>query len=116
VKHAGPPPRGIRPALAGLVALALLAFPAPAGAEEPPSAAYVALTGLGATLCTLVYAPTKLAYAAGGTLISGFAWLWTLGDRSVAGPILRSAVRGDYVVTPAHLEGRRGLEFVGSQY
>ena len=29
------------------------------------------------------------------------------------GPILNSAVRGDYVVTPAHLEGHRDLRFVG---
>ena len=57
-----------------------------------------------------------MAYALGGSVISGFAWAWTLGDTAAAGPILRSAVRGDYVVTPSHLEGRRDLHFVGPQY
>ena len=66
-----------------------------------------------AALCTLVYSPIKLTYAAGGLLISGLAWLWTAGDTGVAGPIFTASLRGDYVVTPAHLEGRRPLEFVG---
>jgi hypothetical protein len=99
-----------------LVALAVLSAPLPGLADEPESAAYTGLTGVGSALCTLVYAPLKVVYAAGGTVISGLAWAWTLGDTDVSGPILRSAVRGDYVVTPAHLEGRRDLEFVGSQY
>ena len=99
-----------------LVALALLSAPLPGLAEEPESAAYSGLTGVGASLCTLVYAPLKVAYAIGGSVISGFAWAWTLGETAVSGPILRAAVRGDYVVTPAHLEGRRDLHFVGPQY
>jgi hypothetical protein len=99
-----------------LVALALLTAPLPGLAEESESVAYSGLTGAGAALCTLVYGPLKVAYALGGTVISGFAWAWTLGDTDVSGPILRSAVRGDYVVAPAHLEGRRDLQFVGPQY
>ena len=99
-----------------LVALALLCAPVPGLAEEPESAAYSGLTGTGAAFCTLLYAPLKVAYAIGGTVISGLAWAWTLGDTDVSGPILRSAVRGDYVVSPAHLEGRRDLHFVGPQY
>jgi hypothetical protein len=99
-----------------LVAVAFLCAPLPSLAEEPESAAYSGLTGGGAALCTLVYAPLKVAYAVGGSVISGLAWAWTLGDTDVSGPILRSAVRGDYVVSPAHLEGRRDLHFVGPQY
>lgn len=97
--------------------LVALALPPAAWAQEPAeSSAYSAVTGIGAALCTLVYAPLKVTYAVGGTALSGLAWLWTLGDTDVSGPILRAAVRGDYVVTPAHLEGRRGLHFVGPQY
>jgi len=100
-----------------LVALALLSTPLPGLAAEPPeSAAYSGLTGAGAALCTLLYGPLKVAYALGGTVISGLAWAWTLGDTDVSGPILRAAVRGDYVVSPSHLEGRRDLHFVGPQY
>ena len=101
-----------------LIALAFLCAPSPVLAAEPEgeSAAYSGITGVGAALCTLVYAPLKFAYALGGSVISGLAWAWTLGDTDVSGPILRSAVRGDYVVTPSHLEGRSDLRFVGPQY
>ena len=102
-----------------LVAVAVLTSAAaqPASAQESDeSTAYSAVTGVGAALCTVVYAPLKVGYAVGGTVISGLAWLWTLGDTSISGPILRSAVQGDYVVTPAHLEGYRDLEFIGPQY
>lgn len=98
--------------LAALVAALALLLLAPAAAAED-STAYTAVTGVGASLATLVYAPFKLVYAAGGTVVSGLAWVFTLGDTSIAGPILRGAVTGDYVVTPAHLEGRRSLHFDG---
>lgn len=111
-------PRAPRLAAAALGLLLLLAPSASQARdrEEEPSAAYTALTGIGATLCTLVYTPLKVVYAAGGTVLSGIAWAWTLGDTEVAGPIVRRSVRGDYVVTPRHLEGRDRLEFVGPRY
>jgi hypothetical protein len=99
-----------------LLSVSLLAAPMSALGQDDTSPAYSGLTGVGAALCTLVYAPLKVGYALGGTAISGLAWLWTVGDTDVSGPILRSAIRGDYVVTPAHLEGRRDLHFVGPQY
>jgi hypothetical protein len=105
------------PRLAGLVLALTLLVPLPALARNSDqSAAYSAATGLGATLCTLVYTPLKIVYAGGGSLISGLAWMWTLGDKDVAGPIFKSSVRGDYVVTPRNLEGRDKLVFVGPQY
>ena len=104
-----------RPSLA-IAALALAATlalaPSLARAEED-SLAYEGAVGVGAAICTLVYSPLKVAYAAGGLVVSGLAWLWTMGDAGVAGPIYTSAIGGDYVVTPAHLEGERSLEFVG---
>ncbi|GAG25581.1 unnamed protein product, partial [marine sediment metagenome] len=42
------------------------------------------------------------------------AWMWTMGDTSIAGPIYRSAVGGTYVVTPSHLDGQTDVEFNGS--
>lgn len=96
-----------------LTLLAPLSAPAAQGDE---STAYNAATGIGSTLCTLVYTPLKVVYAAGGSLVSGLAWMWTLGDKDIAGPILMSSVRGDYVVTPRNLEGRDKLVFVGPRY
>lgn len=105
------------PRLAMLALACVLSLPGSAlAAEEPTSTAYNAATGIGSTLCTLVYTPLKVAYAAGGSVVSGLAWLWTLGDKKIAGPIFFSSVRGDYVVTPGNLEGRDELEFVGPRY
>jgi len=97
-----------------VVALALLGAAPRASAED--SVGYSAVTGIGASLCTFVYSPLKLVYATGGTVVSGLAWIFTLGDTEVAGPILRGAVRGDYVVTPSHLEGSRSLHFDGRRF
>ena len=87
--------------------LALAAWPAEARAADDPA------LGAAAAVCSLVYAPTKLAFAGLGTVVSGLAWAMTGFDGDVARPIFYSAVRGDYVITPSHLDGRRPVEFVG---
>lgn len=84
--------------------------------DEPPDTAYNGLVGIGAALGTLVYAPAKLTYALTGSIISGFAWVWTGGDGEVASTILTSAIGGDYVILPAHVEGERSLQFLGEAY
>lgn len=86
---------------------------APARAEEEASTAYVALVGVGSALSTLVYSPVKLVYATAGLVVTSFAFLLTFGDTDVAGQLFETTVGGDYVITPAHLEGRRDLRFRG---
>lgn len=105
---------------AGAVALgfAVALGASPVGAEEimSPEAKETAAhggKGVAAGLSSLVYAPVKVAYAAGGTIVAGLAWVLSGGDSEVAKPILDASVRGDYVVTPEHLTGERHLEFVG---
>jgi len=71
--------------------------------------------GVAAGLISVFYAPAKVLYAAGGGLVSGLAYVVSAGDRKVVDPILTPALRGDYLVTPAHLRGERQLEFVGRQ-
>ncbi len=94
----------------------LAAAPAAWARQEDESVAFEAVVGVGAAICTFVYSPFKVAYAIGGSVVSGLAWMWTLGDTSIAGPIFRSSVRGDYVVTPSHLAGQRELHFFGPAY
>lgn len=97
----------------GLVVLGLAGvLVAPAGAHAQSAGREF---GIGATcaLGNLIYGPAKLLYASGGALIAGMAWAFSGGDREVAGPILDASVRGDYVLMPDHLQGRRELEFVG---
>ncbi len=98
----------------GIVLLA--AAPAARAQQEDESVAFEAVAGMGAAICSLVYSPLKVAYAIGGSVVSGLAWIWTLGDTSIAGPIFRSSVRGDYVVTPSHVAGQRELRFLGPSY
>ncbi len=104
--------KGFRPLRRGLCALlTALLLATPAAAQE--STTYNGITGFGSALTTIVYSPLKLTYAATGLVVTGLAWMWSFGDTRIAGPLLRKTVRGDYVVTPSHLEGRRSLRFVG---
>ena len=107
-------PSHSRTTLATLALAAALALaPAPARAEEEESLLYTGVVGVGSVVCTLVYSPLKVVYAASGLVVSGLAWMWTLGNTDVAGPIFTAAVGGDYVLMPAHLEGRQDLHFTG---
>jgi hypothetical protein len=108
-------------ALAGAFALALAACVAagPAGAaeeiisQETRETASQGGTGAAAGLASVFYAPVKVAYATGGTVVAGLAYVLSGGDKDVAKPIFDASVRGDYVVTPEHMKGERELEFVG---
>jgi hypothetical protein len=101
-----------RRSVAVLVGVAVLALsPAQALAEEGTGAS--AAYGIGSALCSLIYAPTKIVYATLGSVIGGFAWLFSAGDNEVASAVITPAVRGDYVVVPAHLRGEQPLEFIG---
>ena len=71
--------------------------------------------GAGSAILSLLYAPTKVVYAIGGTVIGGFAWLFSAGDSDVARAVINPAVRRDYVVTPGHLRGEKPLEFIGRE-
>jgi len=95
-------------ALLGLV-LVLLPGPAFADEEKPPGG----FATVGSLLCTLVYSPVKIAYAASGLLVGSMAWLWSFGSDRVSRPIYRAALKGDYVVLPEHLTGSKKLEFRG---
>jgi hypothetical protein len=94
-----------------LVAVLTLA-PVSARAEEE-SLAYTGLVGVGTVICTLIYSPIKVAYAATGLVVSGLAWMWTMGDTDVSGRIYSDSVGGDYVLMPSHLEGREDPRFTG---
>ncbi len=101
----------------GLFALGLAAWvaaaPLAARAEESQDLGNEAGLGAAAAFCTLFYSPAKLVYAGVGAFGAGLGWLLTAGDNEVAGRILNYSVRGDYVLTPAHLRGERQIAFIG---
>jgi hypothetical protein len=101
----------IRSALIALAAAATFAVtPAPAAAESPVSEYGI---GSACVLVNLIYGPTKFLYATGGALVSGFAWVFSAGDSDVARPIWDASMRGDYMVVPAQLRGKKRLDFIG---
>ena len=96
--------------LACILLVGLQPDSAPAEQESTGAAA-----GWGAlsALTSLVYAPVKVVYAVGGLVVGGFAWVFSAGDNDVVRTVTTPAVRGDYVVTPEHLRGKRPLDFIG---
>jgi hypothetical protein len=74
-----------------------------------PGAGY----GAGALLCNVVYIPAKLVYALLGGLVGGGTFLITAGNQQAANTVWRSALGGDYVVTPQMLAGQQPINFSG---
>jgi hypothetical protein len=88
--------------------------PGAARAQEGGNGGYESAgLGAGAAFSTLVYGPVKVAFALTGLVIGPFAFLLTAGDTDVMWKVIDTTVRGDYVVTPAHLRGEQPLEFFG---
>jgi len=96
----------------GALVLIVVLFASPAAAQSESTGAEGAW-GAGAAVVSLIYAPAKLVYAVGGSLVAGLAWVCSGGDRETMQPILDASLRGDYVVTPAQLRGERPIEFIG---
>jgi hypothetical protein len=106
--------RGRRGLVVALAAALILAGPSAAFAESRSTAiAKDGGLGFGSAVATLVYAPVKLVYATGGLIVGGLAWAFSGGDSEVAAVVFTPSLRGDYVVTPDHLKGKRRFEFFG---
>lgn len=99
--------------LSGLAIVGIALSPATALADDDNIGVDLGL-GVASALCSVLYAPVKIAYAAGGLLVGGLGWALSGGDNEVATAIIDPAVRGDYVVTPAILKGERPLEIYGN--
>src|SRR5271156_6468136 len=74
-----------------------------------PGAGY----GAGALLCNVLYIPAKLTYAILGGIVGGGPYLVTAGNAQAANTVWRSALGGDYVVTPQMLAGQQPINFSG---
>ena len=97
-----------------LLALAVGGAPVTARADsEEESASSRFFWGLGSGICTLVYTPLKVVYAASAIPLGGLVYTWSVGDAEMAGRVIGRATAGDFVVTPDHLKGNRRLDFIG---
>jgi hypothetical protein len=98
-------------ALALVLAIGL--GPAAARAQQEDGGYEDAGLGAASAFTTLLYGPVKVAFALTGLVIGPFAWALSAGDADVMWKVINTSVRGDYVVTPAHLRGEQALEFFG---
>ena len=64
-------------------------------------------------LVTIPYGAVKVAYALGGGIVGGLAWVVTGGSTATAKGIWIPSMTGDYIVQPQHLTGEKPLHFVG---
>lgn len=104
-------PASRHPALVTLLVLGILGASPAQASDSTAGQEY----GRGAivALGNLFYGPVKLIYATGGAIVAGFAWIFSAGDADVTRPIADASLRGDYVITSDHLQGKRPLEFIG---
>lgn len=103
--------------VAAALVLAIATTASPVRADDKAAEPIDGDTGIGiaAGLASLVYTPAKILYAIGGGVAAGMAYVASAGNQDVTEPILTPSVRGDYIVTPAHLRGQKSLEFFGRE-
>jgi len=84
------------------------------GAASLNDGGHPPMSYVGSVLASAVYFPAKVAFAVGGAVTSGIAYVATLGRPEPSREIWNASVEGDYVVTPSMIEGREDVDFVGS--
>ena len=83
--------------------------PQPDSGVNWPGAGY----GAAALFGNVLYIPAKLVYAILGGLVGGGTWLITAGNTQAANTVWRSALGGDYVLTPQMVAGQQPINFSG---
>jgi hypothetical protein len=69
--------------------------------------------GAATVLADVVYVPVKVVYALLGVFVGAGTWALTAGNTQVANTVWRSALGGDYVLTPGMIEGKDPINFSG---
>lgn len=96
-----------------VVVTAGLAVPAAAGAEEIRQAGRDAGIGLATVVANVFYIPAKVVYAAVGGVTGGLTYALTAGNTDAAQKVWVASGGGDYVLSPAQLQGREKIHFSG---
>lgn len=81
--------------------------------QEEGSTASRAGLGVASFLATIPYGVTKVAFAAGGGIVGGLAYLFSGADTQTAKNIWTTSMYGTYVITPEHLRGDKAVRFFG---
>jgi len=64
-------------------------------------------------VATILYVPLKLAFAIGGGIVGGLAYVFSGGSESTAKSIWVPSMYGTYLITPEHLAGDKPVRFLG---
>jgi hypothetical protein len=75
----------------------------------PSSAGMEAAAGL----LTIPYVVCKAAFAIGGGIVGGLAYVFSGGNENAAKSIWTTSLYGTYIITPDHLQGNRPIRFLG---
>lgn len=66
-----------------------------------------------AAAATILYFPFKAAFAIGGGIVGGLAYVFSGFNETTAKNIWIPSMLGTYVITPEHLTGDRPVRFLG---
>ena len=102
----------VRMSVAVGVVVLVIGAASPARAQDPTTFGD-SMVGIGSAVCTLVYTPLKIVYAAGGLGVGSLVWLFSAGNTDSMNTLLKVTAGGDYSVTPEHLRGTKVLRVTG---
>lgn len=84
---------------------------------DPATDAQSTPSGVGmqaaAAVTTILYFPFKAAFAIGGGIVGGLAYLFSGGSEKTAKSIWIPSMYGTYIITPDHLKGDEAVRFLG---
>ena len=69
--------------------------------------------GAASAVATILYFPFKAAFAIGGGIVGGLAYVFSGFSEPTAKSIWIPSILGDYAIIPEHLNGDRPIRFLG---
>jgi len=69
--------------------------------------------GAASAVATILYFPFKAAFAIGGGIVGGLAYVFSGFSEPTAKSIWVPSILGDYAIFPEHLNGDRPIRFLG---
>lgn len=81
--------------------------------EQQQGTATGAGMGAASAAATILYFPFKAAFAIGGGIVGGLAYVFSGFSEPTAMNIWVPSVYGTYLITPEHLSGDRPVRFLG---
>lgn len=103
--------------IVGMTYCSMLVSPAWSQSSSPDTlqgTAEGAGMGAASAAATILYFPFKAAFALGGGIVGGLAYLFSGLNETTAKSIWIPSVYGTYVITPEHLIGERPVRFLGA--